>query len=569
MSGIRSSFEILMDINHQYEQKNDSIIEYLEDMDRQLMCVPVIGAFSSGKSAAINTLMGYGRPVLLEDITPQTAKPAEIHYRYHEKSKDRVYIYNSPDDYEDVRLHEYVNSKRENLDYGKVLKIRLSLESEIFSKFPHVMLVDMPGFGSDNDVHDKAINNYINNSMAYIIAFPAGDMIMRDDIRNILKELCQLEKPVCIMITKMDKFTSQEEFDSQMEYLKNSLKKHLGDREMDWLQTSSRDKEYKVDELKEYLIRLEEKAEQLLINHRHRPFLTREASKTLLYLNECLKKSGLSESELKERQAELNIEMSRLMEKADKRSQQFKREAAHCANEILNDVRSALNSELDSYVSMGMNGNEQQLSEAINSTVRLTVNDSYKKWFAEKAQEYENDISTEIETSNSIVIGGVQGEGGKSGFDTVGSGALGMFGGQMLTKLGLGAFAQVLLPTLAIPVIGIAIAAIGAIGGIIVSLISGKRKREEAREKLRQHLLSVVFPDVIAKLSPTVQKEIDSKTEEICAAVEKHIKERKESLEKALEDCIKKQSEDEQAKAGSNAEISKNIKIVEELCNAV
>lgn len=62
------------------------------------VCTPIIGKFSSGKSALINTILGYTRRILKEDITPETAVPAEIVYS---DSEDRIIVVNNDNTYKE------------------------------------------------------------------------------------------------------------------------------------------------------------------------------------------------------------------------------------------------------------------------------------------------------------------------------------------------------------------------------------------------------------------------------------------------------------------------------------
>ena len=67
-------------INNAYNLSVDQIDKILAEIPNAKVCTPVIGKFSSGKSALVNTLLGYSKKLLKEDITPETAVPAELVY---------------------------------------------------------------------------------------------------------------------------------------------------------------------------------------------------------------------------------------------------------------------------------------------------------------------------------------------------------------------------------------------------------------------------------------------------------------------------------------------------------
>ena len=59
-----------------YDLPVDNIQSLSDQMEHFKVFVPLIGRFSAGKSALIN----LGQEICKEDISPQTALPAEISY---------------------------------------------------------------------------------------------------------------------------------------------------------------------------------------------------------------------------------------------------------------------------------------------------------------------------------------------------------------------------------------------------------------------------------------------------------------------------------------------------------
>lgn len=49
----------------------ERIDKILAEIPDAKVCTPIIGKFSSGKSALVNTLLGYSRRMFMEDIPPQ------------------------------------------------------------------------------------------------------------------------------------------------------------------------------------------------------------------------------------------------------------------------------------------------------------------------------------------------------------------------------------------------------------------------------------------------------------------------------------------------------------------
>ena len=80
MEKVISALEEIKNINIEYGISTDEISKLQAEISEAKVCTPIIGKFSSGKSALVNTLLGYSKKILKEDITPETAVPAEIVY---------------------------------------------------------------------------------------------------------------------------------------------------------------------------------------------------------------------------------------------------------------------------------------------------------------------------------------------------------------------------------------------------------------------------------------------------------------------------------------------------------
>ena len=191
MEKIVQALEEIQEMNNVYGISNDLASKTLDEMEYAKVCTPVIGKFSSGKSALVNTILGYNGKLLKENITPETAVPAEIVYSEAEES---VIVLENDGQSKEISLGEFRDYEA---DASKVKRVRLNLSNSFLEEIPDVMLVDMPGFESGYEVHNKAIDNYLPQSLAYIIAFPADDMIVRSSVGNILRELCLNDMPLC------------------------------------------------------------------------------------------------------------------------------------------------------------------------------------------------------------------------------------------------------------------------------------------------------------------------------------------------------------------------------------
>ncbi|MDR1580934.1 MAG: dynamin family protein, partial [Synergistaceae bacterium] len=308
---VREALEKLKNINESHGLSNDDIIVFLDGFGREFVPVPVIGAFSSGKSSILNTLLGYsgGRKLLPEDITPETAIPAELQYEAGEDS-DNARITFTDGTEELVPFKDYLENKRAGVyeaEAARLKIIRFLLNNGKMARLPKLLLVDMPGFGSGDVSHEKAIDGYVERAMAYIVTFPADGMALTTEVGAALRELCVHGKPIRVMITKKDKAPIEEDFDKTRAVLEKNLKRYIDGRDIEWIETDSHHGD--ASELLACLEDLNDRAGEMMRTQKYLPFLREQAALTLTRLKGAFKLIGLSESELKENAETMAKEM--------------------------------------------------------------------------------------------------------------------------------------------------------------------------------------------------------------------------------------------------------------------
>jgi GTPase SAR1 family protein len=389
MLPVKNALAELSEINDRYGLDRDgSIKKHISQMDFQKVCAPLTGHFSSGKSAIVNALLGRNEKVLKENITPETAIPAEVIFAGGEA--ESVAIDFTDNHTETISLSDYAGRRLRAQD---VKSICISLQNDFLAAVKSVKLVDMPGFESANTVHDKAIDDYVPQSMAYIVAFPADRLTLTTEIGHILKELCSFDKPVYFMITKADKKPPREDYLAGLKYLESSLGKYVGNRPIDFFETSAKNND--TDGLKKCLLDIERLSAQL-IRKKFAAVYAENSAQTLAYLKKRLESMDLSETELKGEEEKLNRQMQQLAERTKAHAEKFNKDTANCANDVANDVRSALEGIRGELVAMAISKNDGGVREKIKSTVQVAVNESLKRRFYPKAEKYLNTVYTQI-----------------------------------------------------------------------------------------------------------------------------------------------------------------------------
>lgn len=534
MEKIYKTLDELYEINNRYSLSTEIVEKLRSDMQSAKVCTPVIGKFSSGKSALINTLLGYteNKKILKVDITPETAVPAEISY---DSVADNIYIIQNDGTRQKVTVDEY---RRLELDANTVYCTSINLKNSFLEEIPDVMLVDMPGFESGFEVHNRAIDSYLPRSLAYIIAFPADDMILRSSVGNILKELCLHGMPICIAITKYDK--RDNDYQETLSVLKENLKKFIGNRELVYCETSSYSGD--AEELKEFLKTVQENSQQILADKFKNSVLA-AINTTENYLCTTLKSSELTESELDEQKEKLGKQLDSLNNQFSNEKENFDASISECIEEIKNDVQIALEAEESTFVAMAMNN--QNINERINIVVRNAVTTSIKKRFIPKVEKYLKRVANCI---NNESVGDVH--------------VLFSFNAEEVSK---GIISMSVATTAAI-ILGLPV--IGALVVGIIALyhkIKGDQKREEQKRQIRMKLNSEVYPQVIKEVGHGIQTAITKQLKLINTSIEDEITTQRNALEKALEDVRKKISDEKELKEKTAADIKADLTKIDEM----
>lgn len=529
MENIRDALAQIKEINNRYGISNDSVAQLLHEMEDAKVCTPIIGKFSSGKSALVNTLLGWSTRLLKEDITPETAVPAEVVYS---EMEDSITIIGNCGDSRDVSVEEY---KEFEADASTVQRVRINLRSAFLKEIPDIMLVDMPGFDSGFEIHNRAIDSYLPQSSAYIIAFPADDMIVRSSVGNILKELCLNEMPLCIVITKYDK--RGDDFETTFAHLKESLKRYVGERELRYCRTSSLEGD--AEELEEFLTEIQEESQHILEKKFAKPTL-QILGNTENYLKTRIKSSSLSESELGEQEEELQRKLQTIGKKFSKEQGDFNAEISECVGEIKEDVRCALENDEPTLVTIVMNN--QDLNERLNTIVRNAVTESVKKRFVPKVEKYLRRVADCI---NGEAIGDIcipfhyDAEKVKKG----------------ITSSVVAVAAGLLL---GLPILGV-------VAAFALHIFRGSKRREQMRQEIRAKLRGEVFPQVLAEVGRGIEATIKEQISLVNTSIEEEIATQKETLEKALSDVKNKREEEESQKENFAVDVEKDLERIGEI----
>lgn len=302
-----------------------------------------VGAFSAGKSALINAFLGD--QILEEDINPVTDKAHEI-----------------------------------------------PLE-----ECPDLVLVDMPGFDSGIEAHNRAIIQYIDEASAYIFVINAEDGTIRRSSIQFLNEIKNYSRFFRFVITKTDKVT-QDAVDAVTQNVGEILNSELGEDTPITL-TFNRDPAAH-DKIRALLDQFP--IEQLMIH--------KLGGETLMLLNQS---ADILQIQLDSIELDTN-DIDAQISDCERQKQALERELKHQQNElhlkmqnenvskILDDAEAALRNQLDSLASAAEQGGEI-FSERVNSILRPVLVNSTQRYVNDSFNEFVDALGN-INRNNPISV---------------------------------------------------------------------------------------------------------------------------------------------------------------------
>ena len=182
-------------------------------VEKMPLLVPVVGEFSSGKSSLLNKYLG--KKILPVGITPETAIPAELYYSETEYDEGV---------YADGKIEKITDISSA---VGKCVCVRRYINSEFLKNIQPIILVDMPGFDSPLDTHNKAIFNYLDKGCHYIVITPVDAGTISSSMKKQIQNILSFNKDCTFFVSKTD-LKSDEENNEVCEEISSGLELIMG-----------------------------------------------------------------------------------------------------------------------------------------------------------------------------------------------------------------------------------------------------------------------------------------------------------------------------------------------------
>lgn len=189
------------------EQCAGMIQELIDEMQAFRFTLSLAGKFSAGKSTLLNAWIGQEiQPV---DLTACTTLATEFHY-VPEKQLEKCIFYPKPTHEHDqplpttISLDAYRTQVNQNkLDFNTLARIELHLNTPHLARYADLILVDTPGLGSTNGLHDAALKHYCGTTTAFILCVTRQSLIGQEE-RDFLLRQRQLGQEIFLLVCQED-----------------------------------------------------------------------------------------------------------------------------------------------------------------------------------------------------------------------------------------------------------------------------------------------------------------------------------------------------------------------------
>lgn len=349
----------------------DQIIPLIEHFEIR---IPLIGAFSCGKSSLLNALLG--EPVLATAITPETAIPTELRY-----GLERRFVGCLPDGRR-IPLSEADLRENRLAPLQSAGWVEAQLPSQALAARPQLVLVDLPGWDSGIAAHERVIDDYAGRSLAYGIVVSVEEGGMRDSLRRALLELAVAQMPIILIISKADK-RPPEDVQSVAEELRAGITTLMGSEPLAVAITSAR--KNVLGTLENALDSLNAKAGEVFETRVVDPYqssLQYIAEHLHLLTNQDNKDAARLQAEIEKLEQDIRAFDTRLQ----KETEDLEAQIDPILSTIRRRVENAVGSRIEVLAQRAMSG--QDISDEILGTARLVISEALRQEFEPAMKRY-------------------------------------------------------------------------------------------------------------------------------------------------------------------------------------
>ncbi|MDZ3995307.1 dynamin family protein [Pseudomonas sp. Teo4] len=351
-------------------------------METELV-VPVIGAFSAGKSSLLNALMG--QQVLPVGIAPETELATELRY-----ASEPYLLAIKPDGTQEHLPVEALSSiNRRSSEFSH---LRLYLDSDALKAIAPLVLVDMPGFGSSLENHNKAIAYYLPRGVHFVVLTSIEDGNITQSMLRKLDELKTYNTDFTFLLSKCN-LRAADQVEEVQAYVDDQLGVYFGDHHRS-LTVGNHDGEA----LQNALSALQPDA---LFSRLFIDILKDQNFEVLAQINLALSLLKKDKAESEQAARALEQALQKLLEqRKDVESDLKDRYSGKMLDRSLRSLDNALNNALEELVTLGSSKNPGAMSNAISDIIRSTLASTIKSEVQDISSNMVDRIASNLSATN-------------------------------------------------------------------------------------------------------------------------------------------------------------------------
>ncbi|HEB9340588.1 TPA: dynamin family protein [Campylobacter coli] len=181
------------------------------------LLVPVIGAFSAGKSSLLNSFLN--KKYLSVDVTPETALASELRFG----QKEYIQAVKNDGSLVEFQIDDISSLKEQAHEYRYV---RYFINQQVLKDIEPIILVDMPGFESPIDSHNKAILEYIEKGVFFVVLQSIENGNLTKTMINRIDEIRAYNRDFALFLSKTNLMPKDEAL-KVADKFKEQLKKYF------------------------------------------------------------------------------------------------------------------------------------------------------------------------------------------------------------------------------------------------------------------------------------------------------------------------------------------------------
>ncbi len=506
-------------LSQKYGLSVEQLYKLKPHVDNFKVRVPLIGAFSAGKSSLVNALVE--KKLLCVEIDPASNLATEISFAEEESIKG----YKANQFVKNLTAQEL--KQQEFSDLMPDGHIEVQLNQPFLALLPHLCLADLPGLDSKSDAHMQAIHHYLGRSLAYVITVSSEEGTLKDSIKKFLQELALHKAPVVVVITKSDKKTP-EEIVAIKQQISEQVHSLLPENNyLDVVSVSSKKKD--IAEAVEAFQKLENLSE-MRFKETVVPQFNRIIDDIASHLTILLNQEDLDTDELKEKQQQLIDETESFKKKLSIEYQKMKEQVPSVLTNVVDHIRNRLLGETDQYATalIGQNNIESDLSYS----VRMALTEGVDRYFKPLVDKYIHRIETDLP---SLIVNQnfhfEQENTGSAVFD------LGLTGITGILTFVLKRF----------PLAAMILPVVTSIFKAFMSDHNREQQRAEQKEAARDHVRGKIIPQVVEQvqinLGSILQEQLHTVNQQVEDEINHKVTQAQHSIS-MLEEQLKKNTEE-------------------------